>query len=126
MTAPDPESSAESFAEPSNLAGTPALPGEFTGLAAGDSSDTSDTSRLLGMIVSLAAEVYGLKAELARVRLALNANGTLDDHALERAGESPAMRKWMSEEESAFGRTLLRPFTHPDEAPDVTAFMQSK
>jgi len=95
----------------------------FSGLAGLGEPDPMDGARLIGMITALAAEVYVLKAEVQRLKLALDAAGTTSAAALEDAGRSPAMRDWFNTEEAAFGRALLRPFTHPDEAPDVSARM---
>lgn len=109
-------------------AASPAAAGvpPMTGLAGLGAGDALDTTRLLGMIVALAGEVFVLKAELQRTRLALAERGTLDDAALDAAGASPAMGRWLAAEEAAFGAGLLRPFTHPDEAPDVSRFMQER
>ncbi len=98
----------------------------ITGLDGLNPADPQDSARLLGMIVALAGEVFVLKAEVARLTAALKARGGLDDGALDRAADSPGLRAWMATEESAFGRALLRPFTHPDEAPDVSRFLDAK
>lgn len=98
-------------------------PLKFSGLAGLGEPDPMDSARLMGMITALAAEVYVLKAEVQRLRLALEASGATSAAELERAGQSPAMRDWFSAEEAAFGQALLRPFTHPDEAPDVSGRM---
>lgn len=98
----------------------------ITGLAGLQPGDTMDSARLLGMIVALAGEVFVLKSEVARLKLALAERDTVDDAVLARAAASPAMRDWMAREESAFGHALLRPFTHPDEAPDISPFLHAK
>ncbi len=80
----------------------------------------------MGMITALAAEVYVLKAEVMRLTIALEATGATSVQAIENAGCSPRMAAWFKTEEGAFARALLRPFTHPDEAPDVTARMNGR
>jgi len=79
----------------------------------------ADTERLLAMIVALGGEVFVLKAELQRLRLCLAAAGVADDAALAQTATSDAYRAWQAQEENAFGRNLLRPFVHPDDASDV-------
>ena len=85
-----------------------------------------DSARLMGMITALAAEVYVLKAEVMRLTIALEASGTTSAQALAEAGAGPRMATWLKSEEEGFGRALLRPFTHPDEAPDVSARMNGR
>jgi hypothetical protein len=83
----------------------------------------ADTERLLATIVALGAEVYVLKAELKRLRVSLSEANVIDDLALEKAAASDAYRTWQAQEEVAFGRALLRPFVHPDDAHDVSDLM---
>jgi hypothetical protein len=87
---------------------------------------TTDTERLLGMIAALGSEVFLLKAEVQRLKHALRTGGTLTDAQLDKAGASPELERWMSEEEKAFGAALMRPFLHPDEARDVSSLMEEK
>ena len=82
-----------------------------------------DSARLMGVITALAAEVYVLKAEVMRLTIALDAAGVAGEAALAEAGRSERMKAWFNAEEGAFGRALLRPFTHPDEVPDVSSRM---
>lgn len=90
------------------------------------SADANDPARLAGMVMALAGEVFVLKAEVQRLRHALAAQGTLGVDALDAAGRSPEIAAWMASEQNAFARSLLDPFVHPDQAPDVTRFMQEK
>lgn len=85
-----------------------------------------DSARLMGVILALAGEVYVLKAEVRRMRIALADRQVLDEQALEQAGGSVRMNDWLKREEAEFGQALLRPFTHPDEAPNVSAAMRSR
>jgi hypothetical protein len=82
----------------------------------------TDTDRLLGMIAALGSEVFVLKAEVQRLKHALGVTQTL----LDKAGASPELERWMSEEQAAFGAALMRPFTHPDEARDVSKMMAER
>ncbi len=98
----------------------------FAGLAGLAPGDPMDSARLMSVILSLAGEVYVLKSELQRMRLALGERKLLDDGALEKAGQSAAMASWFATEEAEFGRALLHAFTSPDESPDVSAAMFSR
>ncbi len=98
----------------------------FTGLAGLAPEDPLDSARLMGVILALAGEVYLLKAELRRMRIALADRQMLDEQALDQAGSSAQMSDWLKREEAEFGQSLLRPFTHPDEAPNVSAAMRSR
>ncbi len=80
----------------------------------------------MGVITALAAEVYVLKAEVMRLTIALDASGVAGEAALAQAGQSEKMKAWFNAEEGAFGRALLRPFTNPDEAPDVSSRMSGE
>ena len=82
-----------------------------------------DTARLLGVIAALGGEVFVLKAQVERLTRALQARGAIDEAALEKAAASPDMARWMSEEEKAFGRAVMRPFAHPDDIRNVAASM---
>lgn len=83
----------------------------------------ADTARLLGMIFALSAEVFVLKAQVQEMKAALRTAGTLDDAALTAAGQSREVAQWMADEGRKFSAAVLRPFAHPDEAIDATAFM---
>lgn len=85
-----------------------------------------DTARLLGVIAALGGEVFVLKAQVERLTRALNAAGLVDDAALNATAASPQMQRWMSEEENKFGQALMRPFVHPDDAVNVSAFMAER
>jgi len=104
----------------------PDQPPYFSGLSGLSPSDAMDGARLMGIITALAAEVYVLKAEVMRLTIALESGGATSASAIEEAGRSARMKEWFSTEEGAFGRALLRPFTHPDEAPDVSARMNER
>ena len=98
----------------------------MAGLAGLGPGDDMDSARLMGVLMALAGEVYVLKAEVKRLRIALQQRGGLDESDIDRAGGSEAMKQWMAREEGDFARALLRPFTHPDEAPDVSERMQER
>ncbi len=98
----------------------------ITGLNGLAPTDPLDSARLLGVVMALAGEVFVLKADVARLTAALKDRDGIDGGALDRAAASPAFQEWIATEQAAFGRALLRPFTHPDEAPDVTRFFDAK
>ena len=84
----------------------------------------SDTGRLLGMITALAGEVFVLKAEVERLRRALDAGGVVGADQLASAGESAAMRAWLAEEERTFGAQIYGPFLAPDLVVNASAGMR--
>lgn len=98
----------------------------MTGIAGLGPDDAKDSARLLGMIVALAGEVFVLKAEIDRMKIALNDAGVLDEATLDSAGASKEMQQRLRAEEEAFASTVLRPFAHPDDIPDVSRFMSEK
>jgi hypothetical protein len=98
----------------------------MTGVHGMGPGDDQDVARLMGVITALAGEVYVLKAEVERLKLALSQAGAVDAADLEAAGASHEMRDFLRAEESVFAATVFRSFTHPDEAPDVTHFMNER
>jgi len=88
--------------------------------------EQQDTARLLGVIAALGGEVFVLKAQVERLTRALSAAGLVDEALLSGTSASAEMQRWMSEEEKKFGRTLMRPFVHLDEAVNVSAFMAER
>ena len=95
----------------------------MTGIAGLGPDDTKDHARLMGMIVALAGEVFVLKAEIERIKIALRTASVLAESDLENAGASNEMQQILRAEEEAFASTVLRPFAHPDDIPDVSRFM---
>lgn len=67
------------------------------------------TSRLLETIVALGGEVFLLKAEIERLKLALAGNNTLQPDALDAAAASPAFKSWLGKEQVSFSKSLLDP-----------------
>lgn len=67
------------------------------------------TSRLLETIVALGGEVFLLKAEIERLRLALASSNVLQPAALEAAAATPAFKSWLSKEQVSFASALLNP-----------------
>ena len=88
-------------------------------------AEHADTQRLLGMLFALSAEVFVLKGQVRKMEVALRNAGVLDDAALDAAGTSREVGEWMADEGRQFSRTVLRPFAHPDQALDATAFMKA-
>lgn len=87
------------------------------------SEAAGDTERLMGMIMALGGEVFVLKAQLQRMALALSQTGAAGEAALLAAAASPEYKAWLSTEQKAFGRALLRPFSQPDLSQDVGEWM---
>ena len=100
------------------------LPERFAGLAGLAPDDPMMSARLMGVITALAAEVYGLKAEVRRLQIALDSAGLARPEQLDAAGRSDAMQAWFAAEEPAFARALLSPFADPDPVPDVSSRMR--
>ncbi len=78
-----------------------------------------DTSRLIGMIVGLAAEVFVLKARNECLSRALVESGAVDLEAIDRQAGSEAMRSWFEAEERGFTEALLEPLVAGDRTINV-------
>ena len=72
-----------------------------------------DLGRLMACIVGIGGELFMLKAEVQRLRGALQACGALSEPALEAAGTSEAFKAWLDAEQQAFARLLLDPLAQP-------------
>lgn len=72
-----------------------------------------DIPRLMASLVALGGEVILLKAEVQRLRLALQQNGSVAPEQVQAAGASEAFRAWFAAENAAFARTLLDPLGGP-------------
>ena len=72
-----------------------------------------DLGRLMASLVGLGGEVFMLKAEVQRLRAALEARGELPGPALEAAGRSEAFKAWLAAEQQAFAKLLLDPLAQP-------------
>ncbi len=84
----------------------------------------SEKSRALGMTFALATEVFALKAEVKRLRLALHAQGSLSTETELDAGEGEAFAKWLLREQSQFAKHLMKGWVETDQSPDVSAQME--
>jgi hypothetical protein len=71
-------------------------------------------TRLMGLVVALAGEVFVLKAKNERLTKTLLKEGALDANAIERAGRDPEFLEWMAGEKDEFASALLRPLLDPD------------
>ncbi|MGE0313355.1 MAG: hypothetical protein AB7P21_17230 [Lautropia sp.] len=85
----------------------------------------SDSSRLLGMVMALAAEVFVLKAQNERLRRALQERDLVTDAQLAAAGDGEDMQAWLAAEEQTFTRAVLMPLLHGDRSIDATAGMRA-
>lgn len=77
--------------------------------------------KALGVMVALASEVFLLKAENRRLRLALEKRGGLSHADEVAAGNDAEFRKWLQAEQAAFSRAVFKPWLEPDESPDTSA-----
>lgn len=88
--------------------------------------DDPESARLLGVVMALAGEVFVLKAQVERLRRALESAGAVDAARLEAAGSAPAMHAWLAAEERAFADTLAAPFLQPDGTINATRWMREE
>ena len=85
-----------------------------------------ESTRLMGVIVALAGEVFVLKAQVERLTRALEAGGTVDAQRLAAAAAQDGMTKWLEAEEAAFSRSLTAPYLDPDVSVNATRWMRAK
>jgi hypothetical protein len=71
-------------------------------------------TRLMGMVVALAGEVFVLKASHQRLLKALESRDALAAEELDRAASDSEVVQWMAAEKDAFARALLQPLLEPD------------
>ena len=76
-----------------------------------------DLGRLMAAIVGLGGEIFLLKAEVQRLRGALQACGAMSQADLEAAGGSDAFKAWLQAEQKAFAQVLLDPIASPQPDP---------
>ena len=100
---------------------TPSLSG-LEGLGEGDALESS---RIMGVLLSLAGEVFILKAEVKRLQYALKESNTLKDAELIGAEKSNDFSEWFKQEQQVFSETLMRPFVSPDEVDNVSHMMRN-
>ncbi|MGE0798345.1 MAG: hypothetical protein AB7G13_34500 [Lautropia sp.] len=86
-------------------------------------SINQDSGRLLGMMLALAADVYMLKAEVSRLRIALAHKNVMEPADLTAAADSADFAAWDRKERSLSVESLLEPWLHPDKAPDLLSMM---
>ena len=72
-----------------------------------------DIGRLMASLVALGGEVFMLKAEVRRLRAALDARGAVSQADIEAAGASAAFNAWIDAEQKFFAQTLLDPIAGP-------------
>lgn len=76
--------------------------------------DDPAVSRLMGMTVALAGEVFVLTALNERLTRALLASGVLTVEQLEQIGDTPELQQWMARERCEFARALMEPLRKPN------------
>lgn len=84
------------------------VPREFQADPAG--LQARDVGQLMATVIALGGEVFLLKAELQRLRLALQERGGLTGPELEAAGATADFKAWLDAEHKEFARALLDPF----------------
>ena len=100
---------------------TPSL----SGLEGLGGADALESSRIMGVLLSLAGEVFVLKAEVKRLQYALKESNTLNEAELIEAEKSNNFSEWFKQEQQVFSETLMRPFVSPDEADNVSHLMRN-
>jgi hypothetical protein len=86
--------------------------------------EASDATRLMGVVMALAGEVFVLRAQVERLTRALHAVDAVGAKDLAAAGASEDMQKWLAADEAAFARTLTEPFLQGDRTLDATRWMR--
>jgi len=72
------------------------------------------TTRLMGMVVALAGEVFVLKAQNARLERTLKKKKVVSDKALKSVEEDKDFRQWLVRERDEFSKYLMTPLLEPD------------
>jgi hypothetical protein len=88
--------------------------------------EDAESTRLLGMIMALAGEVFVLKAQVERLTRALDAGGAVDAQRMAAVAESEGMKRWLASEEAAFARGLTAPYLDIDRAVNATRWMREE
>ena len=86
--------------------------------------EEADTTRLMGMVMALAGEVFVLRAQQERLTRALQARDVVGAQDLAAAGSSEDMQKWLAAEEAAFARAVSAPFLQGDRTVNATRWMR--
>ena len=86
--------------------------------------EDADATRVMGMVMALAGEVFVLRAQVERLTRALHAKNAVGPQDLAAAGESADMQKWLAAEEAAFARAVTAPFLQGDRTIDATRWMR--
>ena len=73
-------------------------------------------TRLMGMMVALAGEVFVLKAKNERLQRALKKNKVVSGRALKALDQDKDLQAWLLEEREEFAKNLLAPILEPDVA----------
>ena len=71
-------------------------------------------TRLMGMVVALAGEVFVLKAQNERLHRTLKKKNVIGDEALTAVEEDKDLRQWLVRERDEFSKYLLMPLIEPD------------
>ena len=71
-------------------------------------------TRLMGMMVALAGEVFVLKAKNERLERTLKKKKVLSDKSLKALDQDKDMQAWLLKEREEFAKYLLGPLLEPD------------
>lgn len=71
-------------------------------------------TRLMGMMVALAGEVFVLKAQNERLQRALKKKKVVSDRSLKSIESDKDLQQWLMKEREEFAQYLLGPILEPD------------
>ncbi|NBX88839.1 MAG: hypothetical protein EBQ86_01920 [Betaproteobacteria bacterium] len=97
----------------------------LSGLEGLGQADALESSRIMGVLLSLAGEVFILKAEVKRLQYALKKSNHLNEAELLEVEQSKDFGEWFKQEQQVFGETLMRPFVSPDDVDNVSHLMRN-
>lgn len=83
-------------------------------------------SKSLGISFAIASELFMLKAENMRLRIALKHKGVLEDADINAAAETEEFRKWLQAEQGTFSRSILKAWLETDSSPDTSGEYESQ
>lgn len=75
-------------------------------------------SKVLSSLVVLGSEIFLLKAEIERLKIALGTAGLINEDALDQAGTSSQLEGFLGKEQIELNEALFKPWLQPDDAPD--------
>jgi len=82
--------------------------------------------RLMAMITTIAGEVFVLKAQVERLKRALEATGCVDEVKLAKAAAEEGMTRWLASEEAEFARNVAAAYLEGDVTLTSTSWMMER